>query len=79
MGATITHLLIWNFNDLTPAWSWLTPSNLKLMYQNFDWRFWTDNGMRKHTDNGELDLHYREMLKVIIFDCIQQHLPFVLY
>ena len=43
----------------------MSPSNLKLMYQNFNWRFWTDDGMRKQTDNGELDPHYREMMKVI--------------
>ena len=43
-------------------------SSLKRMYQNFNWRFWTDDGMRKQTDDGELesDPHYREMLKVII-------------
>ena len=43
-------------------------SSLKQMYQNFNWRFWTDDGMRKQADDGELefDPHYREMLKVII-------------
>ena len=46
-------------------------SNLKLMYQNFNWRFWMDDGMRKQQtddDDGELeyDPHYREMLKVKI-------------
>ena len=47
------------------AWNWMSLSSLKLMYQNFNWRFWTDDGMRK---DGELesDPHYREMLKVII-------------
>lgn len=66
LGATFTHLLIWNYSDIMGAWSWMSPSNLKLMYQNFNWRFWTDNGMRKQIDNGEPDPHYREMLKVII-------------
>jgi len=66
LGATFTHLLIWNFDDLTAAWSWLAPSSLKLMYQNFNWRFWTGDGMRKQTDTGESDPHYREMLKVIV-------------
>jgi OPT family small oligopeptide transporter len=63
LGATFTHLLIWNYDDIKAAWSWLTPSSLKLMYQNFDWRFWRDDGMRKETDSTEIDPHYREMLK----------------
>ena len=50
------------------AWNWMSLSSLKRMYENFDWRFWTDDGMRKtdSDDDGELesDPHYREMLKV---------------
>ena len=51
------------------AWNWMSPSSLKQMYQNFNWRFWTDDGMRKQTDDGEFesDPHYREMLKVIYY------------
>ena len=66
LGATFTHLLIWNYTDIMGAWTWMSPSSLKLMYQNFNWRFWMDDGMRKQTDDGESDPHYREMLKVII-------------
>ena len=56
--------MIWNFDDLVGAWSWLSPSSLKSMYQNFNWRFWKDDGMRNE-DDKETDPHYREMLKVI--------------
>ena len=66
LGATFTHLMIWNFDDLVGAWSWLSPSSLKSMYQTFSWRFWKDDGMRDEDDNKETDPHYREMLKVII-------------
>ena len=65
MGATITHLMIWNFDDLVGAWSWLSPSSIKSMYRNFNWRFWKDDGMRNE-DDKETDPHYREMLKVIV-------------
>ena len=67
LGATFTHLLIWNYSDIKGAWGWMSLSSLKRMYQNFNWRFWTDDGMRNQRD-GELesDPHYREMLKVII-------------
>lgn len=54
------------------AWTWMSPSSFKLMYQNFNWRFWTDDGMRKQTADGESDPHYLEMLKVIV--CIQHTL-----
>jgi hypothetical protein len=58
--------LIWNYNDLVGAWSWLSPSSLKSMYRNFNWRFWQDNGMREESENKENDPHYLEMLKVIV-------------
>jgi len=63
LGATFTHLLLWNYSDIKGAWSWMSISNLRLIYQNFDWRFWTDDGMRKQSEDGESDPHYREMLK----------------
>jgi len=64
MGATFMHLLIWNRDDLRGAWSWLTPSSLRIMYNNFNWRFWRDDGMRASPqEDEEIDPHYREMLK----------------
>ena len=44
----------------------MSPSSFKSMYQNFNWRFWKDDGMRNEDDIKETDPHYREMLKVII-------------
>ncbi|KJA26235.1 hypothetical protein HYPSUDRAFT_307929 [Hypholoma sublateritium FD-334 SS-4] len=66
MGATFTHLLIWNFDDLKGAWNWATPSGIRALWKNFNIRFWQDNGMRdvEAIKNDEsLDPHYREMLK----------------
>ena len=65
LGATFTHLMIWNFDDLVGAWRWLSPSSIKSIYRNFNWRVWKDDGMRSE-DDKETDPHYREMLKVII-------------
>jgi hypothetical protein len=65
--------MIWNFDDLVGAWSWLSPSRLKSMYQNFNWRFWKDDGMRDEDDSNETDPHYREMLKVIILRLTHKH------
>ena len=66
LGATITHLLLWNYKDLEAAWSWMSPSNLKVAFQNVNWRFWEDDGIREQSNNEDLDPHYREMLKVIV-------------
>ncbi|KAG1732197.1 OPT oligopeptide transporter protein-domain-containing protein [Suillus paluster] len=64
LAATFTHLLLWNWDDLRSAWSWMTPSSLKQMWVEFDWRFWRADGMRKQDVNDEnLDPHYRQMLK----------------
>ncbi|KAJ7126834.1 OPT oligopeptide transporter protein-domain-containing protein [Mycena epipterygia] len=64
MAATFTHLLLWNRNDLRGAWSWMTPSALKESWASFNWKFWEDDGMRQAPkDDGDLDPHYREMLK----------------
>jgi hypothetical protein len=64
MAATFTHLMIWNFDDLKGAWGWCTPSGLKRIYRNFDWKFWRHDGMRDIRDDEDLDPHYRQMLKV---------------
>ncbi|KAH9481332.1 Oligopeptide transporter 5 [Psilocybe cubensis] len=64
MGATFAHLLIWNFDDMKQAWEWMTPSGIRKMFGNFNWRFWKDSGMREQQQQDEtLDPHYREMLK----------------
>ena len=65
IGATFGHLLIWNRDDMRKAWSWISLSGIKQIYQNFDWRFWQDDGKRGELAKDEmLDPHYREMLKV---------------
>jgi len=65
MGATFTHLLLFNYDDMKAAWSWLRPRQLRKMYARFDLRFWRDDGVRfRELANVEdLDPHYREMLK----------------
>ena len=67
MAATFTHLLLWNLDDIESAWSWATPSNIRRLYAEFDWKFWKQDGMEKrrrlYEENKDLDPHYREMLK----------------
>ena len=64
LGATFTHLLLWNMDDLRSAWSWMSPRVLKESWKTLNWKFWQDDGMRDENQNEELDPHYLEMLKV---------------
>jgi hypothetical protein len=64
IAATFTHLLLWNRDDLRAAWSWMNKDSLKQMWAEFDWRFWRADGKREVPSNGDIDPHYREMLKV---------------
>ena len=70
LGATFTHLLLWNRDDLRLAWCWMAPSNLRkwwqgLSWQNFNWKFWQDDGVREQPNGDEdIDPHYAQMLKV---------------
>jgi len=65
LAATFTHLLLWNFDDLHSAWSWMTFSSIKEIYANFDWKFWRADGMREQDMNDEdIDPHYKQMMKV---------------
>ncbi|KAG2134272.1 OPT oligopeptide transporter protein-domain-containing protein [Suillus cothurnatus] len=64
LAATSTHLLLWNWNDICSAWSWMNPSSIKNIWANFDWKFWQADGMRKQdVDDEDIDPHYKQMLK----------------
>ncbi|KAJ3739221.1 OPT oligopeptide transporter protein-domain-containing protein [Lentinula detonsa] len=63
MAATLTHLLLWNREDLRLAWSWASPSRIRGSLTNFNWKFWQDSGLRNVEEEEETDPHYREMLK----------------
>ncbi|KAA1475197.1 OPT superfamily oligopeptide transporter [Dentipellis sp. KUC8613] len=64
LGATFTHLLLWNLDDLRAAWSWASPARLKKYWAEFDWKIWQHNGIRDAPGEDEdIDPHYREMLK----------------
>ncbi|KAF9246168.1 OPT oligopeptide transporter [Melanogaster broomeanus] len=69
LAATFTHLLLWNRDDLSGAWYWMKPSNIRKKWQNFRWqdvsfKFWQNDGAREQPQNIEdLDPHYAEMLK----------------
>ncbi|KAG1858091.1 OPT oligopeptide transporter protein-domain-containing protein [Suillus subluteus] len=64
LAATFSHLLLWNWDDICFAWSWMTPSGIKNLWANFDWKFWRADGMREQdVDDEDIDPHYKQMLK----------------
>ena len=67
--ATLTHMVIWNYQDLKSAWAFASWSNLKRLgkVSSRDWRFWKHADSR-HPENqerlqGGLDPHFKLMLK----------------
>jgi hypothetical protein len=63
--ATFSHLLLWNFNDIKSAWSFLSPAHLKnaVNPKRWNWRFWkTDDTTWGGVNDTEDDPHYRLML-----------------
>ncbi|KAK8127642.1 OPT oligopeptide transporter protein-domain-containing protein [Apiospora sp. TS-2023a] len=63
--ATITHMLLYNWNDLKCAWSSVTLANLKKLARAETWMPWKKQPKEEMTEEEkkELDPHYRLMLK----------------
>ena len=59
--ATITHLCLYNWEDLKSSWSFLSPSNLKSLLKPSFWAFWKE---KEYTEEElkETDPHYKLML-----------------
>ncbi|THH03265.1 hypothetical protein EW145_g6393 [Phellinidium pouzarii] len=77
MAATFTHLILWNYKDLSAAWSWAAPSRLRAAYaafswREYNWRIWQHDErsarerLYAETKNDPtVDPHYRQMLKYV--------------
>ncbi|KAI5116279.1 hypothetical protein M0805_005888 [Coniferiporia weirii] len=71
MAATFTHLILWNYSDMSAAWSWCTPTKLRAAYASFTWRGLLNFDERAERErlyaetqgDDSVDPHYREMLK----------------
>ncbi|KAH8115217.1 OPT oligopeptide transporter protein-domain-containing protein [Phellopilus nigrolimitatus] len=69
MAATFTHLLLWNYDDLSAAWAWLSPAQLRAAWATFDWRLWRHDGRAERAQlyaetegDKSIDPHYRATL-----------------
>jgi hypothetical protein len=61
--ATFTHLLLWNYNDLKDAWSFMSFNTIKNLSKAETWTFWKRDDTTWGGENDkETDPHYQLML-----------------
>ena len=70
MGITacLTHMFLWNYDDIKLGWAWATPSNLKRMLSADFWTFWKnqetpDERLARKERDSTMDVHYKIMLR----------------
>lgn len=61
--ATITHLCLWNWDDLKSAWSFMAPSNLRKLALPETYMFWRPRREYTSEELAKLDPHYRLMMR----------------
>ncbi|KAH8686156.1 OPT oligopeptide transporter protein-domain-containing protein [Tricladium varicosporioides] len=62
--ATISHLLLWNWDDIKTGYSFLSPSSIRRALSPRSWnlKFWQDQNHISRQDDKEKDPHYLLML-----------------
>jgi hypothetical protein len=68
LTATITHMLLWNWDDLKGAWSWAHPRNLRKLLEPGTYMFWRqtetpEERLARKIDDPNLDPHYKLILR----------------
>jgi hypothetical protein len=68
LTATITHMLLWNWDDLKGAWSWAHPRHLRKLREPGTYMFWRqtetpEERLARKTHDSNLDPHYKLMLR----------------
>jgi hypothetical protein len=65
--ATITHLILYNWDDLKSAWSFASPASLRRLLSLESWMFWRSWGKQQPEPTEDelkaMDPHHRLMLK----------------
>ncbi|KAL6916710.1 hypothetical protein ACHAPO_011688 [Fusarium lateritium] len=68
LTATLVHMLLWNYAEVSLGWSWITLTNLKRAFRPQTYVFWRQSGSRseeekmKLRDDPTIDPHYKLML-----------------
>ncbi|KAI9833358.1 MAG: hypothetical protein M1819_003753 [Sarea resinae] len=68
LTATISHMLLWNMDDIKAGWKWAHPSNLKKMLRPEFWTFWKnqetpEERLDRIYKDPSLDPHYKLILR----------------
>ncbi|PYI13003.1 OPT superfamily oligopeptide transporter [Aspergillus japonicus CBS 114.51] len=73
LTATLTHMLLWNFDDIKVGWAWAAPSQLKKWLKPETYKFWANQEtpearLQRRVNDDSLDPHYRLMLRNLYYD-----------
>lgn len=69
LTATIVHMLLWNYAEVSLGWAWMTLTNLKKVLDPSVYMFWRHTGVRSEEekqrirDDPTIDPHYKLMLE----------------
>lgn len=64
IAATISHMLVWHYDDIKSAWAFINVANIKTMLrpQTWNWKFWHQEESTMTAEEAEeIDPHYRLM------------------
>ncbi|KAF2673865.1 OPT superfamily oligopeptide transporter [Microthyrium microscopicum] len=59
--ATLTHMMLWNYDDIKSAWAFAAPSQLKKLLKPSAWKFWQN--VADTRDPNSTDPHLKLMLR----------------
>lgn len=68
LTATLVHMLLWNYAEVSLGWAWITVANLKKLLRPDNYYFWRQTGSRTEEEKSKLrndptiDPHYKLML-----------------
>jgi len=68
LTATLVHMLLWNWDDLKGAWSWMHPTHWKKLLDPKMYMFWRqmetpEERLARKIDDPDLDPHYKLLLR----------------
>jgi OPT family oligopeptide transporter len=64
IAGTIAHMLLWHYDDLSSAWAFLAPKNIKALGSpmKWNWKFWQGEARKLTQEEAEaIDPHYALM------------------
>lgn len=68
LTATLTHMMLWNWDDIKGGWAWAAPSELAKLLRKETWMFWrqhetSEELFNRKQNDPNLDPHYKLMMR----------------